>query len=170
MKAKHHMHLEIYYRSLVVLVSGLTAKRTMLRFLLSAEGAIPVAVAAAAVALPSVVPYESNNEKVKRVCLYKIPKPNNDAIDMLEETVEKFNKMDGIKATFHHADPLLAKEHPELKSSHSHCLLIIAKDIDCLLELVDSDLHNVRFAKQLLAAGASTKDAAIHAGPLTVIS
>ena len=105
---------------------------------------------------------------MKRVSLYRLHTADKAAIAALEATVESFNELGGIKATFHPADEALDAELPEHKS-HSHCLFVIASSRDSLKAFIQSDAHRVTFAQQLLDAGCNAKEVAVHDGPLTAV-
>ena len=143
-----------------------------LKLLGTADVIIPAGVVGFSLLAPSLFPLKIHEEKVKRVCLFRLAKAGSasgvDELEALKGTVDKFNDMDGIKATFHATDPALAQHEQEYKR-HTHCLLILASSRDALTDLTSSDEHKVTFAKQLLAAGNSKKDMTVHDSPLSVI-
>jgi len=123
----------------------------------------PVAVAGATAMVTQMLPVKA--EKVKRVCLYRLPKEVN--LEALNEAVAAFDDLGGIKATFHASDGELLEEFPQNKK-HTHCLLLIASDKDSFKDFMSSKEHKT-FAQQLLAAGCDPNDTATHDSPLTVI-
>ena len=143
-----------------------------LKLLGTADALIPAGVVGFSLLAPTLFPLKDDphEEKVKRVCLLKLAKvaPGADELEALKETVEKFNDMDGIKATFHPSDPALAQHEQEYKR-HTHCLLVMASSRAALTDLMSSDEHKVTFAKQLLAAGNSQKDMIVHDSPMSVV-
>ena len=140
----------------------------LLRMLLSADFAVPVAVGGLATWISYDKEHMPKSEKMKRVCLYQLATKDTTKLQALRDTVESFNDLEGIKATFHQSDKELDKEYP-LRKSHTHCLMVIASSRDTLKDFLHSKEHEVTFAKQLLEAGNSQKEMGVFDGPLTVI-
>lgn len=123
--------------------------------------------AACAVAMAT-APVNPRCQRMKRISLYKLPKINEDQMEVMQETVNVFNEMDGIKATFHGGDEQFDRECPGNKS-HTHALLVISSSRDSLKNFLSSEVYTGEWTKQLAKAGCKDKETLVHDSSFSLI-
>merc|ERR1712083_543394 len=101
--------------------------------------------------------------KIQHTVLFKLPNMPEDVEKECQATVAKFNQMDGIDASFRVAgaeglslaDTLAAVSWPDKTDGFTHCLLVIAKDLQCLKAYLHSDTHKQEWVGHMKPAGAT---------------
>jgi hypothetical protein len=129
------------------------------------EFAVPVATVGGTLAA-SYIPTPENT-KVKRIAMYNLPDVAKVGEETLRETVESFEGLGGIKATFQGSAIGLAGLDPGQKH-HTHTLLIVASDEDALKTCLESNEYK-KWSQLLKDAGNLDKIVAVHDSPATVI-